>query len=396
MTDAPRGTWAMVWWLSAAQLVVWGTLFYAFALFVVPMERDLGWSRSELNGALTLGLLVSGLLGVPVGAWIDRYGGRFVLTGGALLGGAMLAAWSFTNDLIVFYAIWIMIGVAQAATLYSPAFAVLAVTMGGEFKRAITAMTLVGGFASTVFIPLTQVLIDAFDWRPALLILAACNIGFCAVIHYFALAGTAPPRASAPRAETVSPLGGILRAPVFWALAVALLGQSYVASATIFHLVPLLLGRGVTLSAILSAIALIGPLQVAGRLLLFAAGRRATTTLVGYVCFGLMALAIIVLAVAADAGAAIIFTVLYGAANGIATILRATIVQELFGAENYARINGAIGLPVTIAKALGPLGAALVWEASGGYAMVIAMLFVIALISLAAFVVVARGLRHDG
>ena len=152
-----RQGWTLIWALSAAQLVSWGTLFYSFSLFILPMERELGWSKTDLNGALSAGLLVAALFAMPIGRWIDRGRDRAVLTTGSLAGGLMLLAWAGVSDLILFYAIWLVIGASLAATLYEPAFAVLTTRLGPQYRRAITSMTLVGGFASTVFMPLTVI-----------------------------------------------------------------------------------------------------------------------------------------------------------------------------------------------------------------------------------------------
>jgi hypothetical protein len=154
------GGWPLVWALSLAQLVSWGSIYYGFSLFVVPMEAELGWSRISLNGALSLGLLMSGLFAYPVGSWIDRQGGRILMTVGSLAGAGLLVVWSQVENPTVFYAIWLGLGLAMAATLYEPVFAVLTRSFPHSYRTKITALTLVGGFASTVFIPLTQIFID--------------------------------------------------------------------------------------------------------------------------------------------------------------------------------------------------------------------------------------------
>jgi MFS family permease len=147
--------WVMVWTLAVAQVISWGTLFYAFSLFVVPMQASLGWSRPLLNSALSLGLLSTGVVAFPVGSWIDRHGGRGVMTLGSLAGGLLLLAWASVETPWMFYLIWMLIGVSMAGVLYEPAFAVITAAFGPDARRGITALTLVGGFASTVFMPLT-------------------------------------------------------------------------------------------------------------------------------------------------------------------------------------------------------------------------------------------------
>src|SRR5471032_3364613 len=169
-SDRARGAIA-TWALATAQLVSWGSIYYAFSLFVVPMESALGWSRTATNAALSVGLLISGLTAYPIGTWIDHGHGRRVMVCGTLLAGAMLALWSQAHSHVTLFLVWIGLGVAMAATLYDPVFAVITRDFPGSFRTKITLITLVAGFASTVFIPLTQGLIEWCGWRGALLVL---------------------------------------------------------------------------------------------------------------------------------------------------------------------------------------------------------------------------------
>jgi MFS family permease len=147
------------WALAVAQLVSWGSIYYAFSLFVAPMESALGWSRTATNAALSIGLLISGLAAYPIGTWIDRGHGRRVTVCGSILAAAMLALWSQAHSLAILFVVWAGLGVAMAATLYDPVFAVVTRDFPDSFRTRITLITLVAGFASTVFIPLTQGLI---------------------------------------------------------------------------------------------------------------------------------------------------------------------------------------------------------------------------------------------
>ena len=159
-----------------------GTLYYAFSLYVAPMQADLGWSATELNGALSLGLLTWGLAAFSVGAWIDKHGGRALMTCGSLIGALALALWSQVDSLIAFYAIYALMGVAMAMLLYDPAFAVVTAAFKADARKAITAITLAGGFASTIFMPLAHLLIELFGWRDSLLMLAGVNLALGAAI----------------------------------------------------------------------------------------------------------------------------------------------------------------------------------------------------------------------
>jgi MFS family permease len=160
--------------LSATTTVGYGVLFYAYGVLLLPMERDLGWSRSVLTGAFSLALLVSAVAGIAVGRHLDRRSPRRVMTLGSVAGVLLVLAWSQVQGLAAFYTLWVGIGLVMAAVLYEPAFTVLAKWFpeSGARRRAMTAMTLAGALASFIFLPLAQVLIDAYGWRDALIVLA--------------------------------------------------------------------------------------------------------------------------------------------------------------------------------------------------------------------------------
>ncbi|MGO8869018.1 MAG: MFS transporter [Alphaproteobacteria bacterium] len=275
-----------MWTLAAAQLVSWGSLYYSFSLFVIPMQRELGWSKTELNGALSLGLLITGLSGLPVGAWIDRRGGRALMTLGSLSAAALLFAWSRVESLAAFYVIWALLGAVLASVLYDPAFAVLTRDFGPGFRKAILTLTLVAGFASTVFIPLTELLVEELGWRAALAALALCNL-VPATLHALFLPGagrkvrkSAPP-AVQDAAAGLSPLRRAMGRATFWCLLASFAAAAATSSSVTFHLVPLLSERGVDAATIVSCIAVIGPMQVAGRLVLFGLGAKLGAEVLG-------------------------------------------------------------------------------------------------------------------
>jgi len=323
LSGEASGGWPLVWALSLAQLVAWGSIYYGFSLFVVPMEAELGWSRISLNGALSLGLLMSGLFAYPVGSWIDRHGGRALMTIGSLLGAGLLVLWSQVESPTVFYAIWIGLGLSMAATLYEPVFAVLTRSFSQTYRTKITALTLVGGFASTVFIPLTQLFIDRLGWRHALIALALCNAAICMPIHACLLRDRhdahGNPAAGGPAREIAADaLRRALRHPAFWGLAVCFTAYYSTFSALTFHIIPLLTERGFANATIIAAIAAIGPAQVAGRVVLLVLGRRVTTRPVGRIVVLAFPVSVLLLIVfPASIPALFAFAVVYGGANGI-------------------------------------------------------------------------------
>ncbi|MDP1837632.1 MAG: MFS transporter, partial [Reyranella sp.] len=286
--DKAVGPWrkrpsTILWMLSLGQLISWGLVYYTFPLFVVPMEQELGWSRSSMFGALSAGLLTAGLSSIPVGAWIDRGHGRLLMTGGSVFAAALLVVWSRVDSLPVFYVMWIGLGACQAVILYEPAFAVITRVYGPRYKQAILLMTFLGGLASTFGIPFAQLLIERIGWRPTLDVMAAIILGV-ALMHWLFVPGprdeAIPIAAPLPHVEGVkkkSPLAAAVRVPAFWGLVVAFAGYGLAFSAMSFHLIPLLGDRGVPIAVVMAIIALIGPMQVVGRVLLMVGQKHITT-----------------------------------------------------------------------------------------------------------------------
>lgn len=390
-----RDGWPLVIALSIAQLVSWGTIFYGFPLFVVPMETDLGWSRAELNGALSLGLLVAGLAALPVGRRIDSHGGRAIMSIGSLGASALFVAWSFNDSLPVFYGILLGLGLTQALTLYAPVFAVLTRMFPADFKQRITVLTLAGGLASTVFTPLIAWFIESLGWRDALLAMAACNLLLCLPVHALMLRdGQMQPIAPSPDAALdKSPLHRAIRHPVFWGLAVCFTFYLLAHAMFIFHFMPMMDGYGIPLAIAVGIMAVIGPSQVGGRILLLFGGKIGTVA-TGVIVMGLFLVAMILLLLfPSTVPVLFVFAALYGAANGMMTILRGTSVPEFLGRDGVGAISGALTLPASIAAAIAPSLAALIWEWSGGYGAVVATMLAAMVISTAGFAFAALKAR---
>ncbi len=377
-----KGPWrkrpsTILWVLSPGQLITWGLVYYTFPLFVVPMEKELGWSRNDLFGALSGGLMVAGLCSIPVGAWIDRGHGRLLMTGGSLLAAVMMFAWSHVHSIVMFYVIWLGLGACQSVTLYEPAFAVITRVYGPRFRQAILVMTFLGGLASTFGIPFTQLLIERIDWRPALMVLAAINVGVAFLIHWLFVPGPkerAVPISEAPKASLSQsrvkkhgPLATAIRVPAFWGLVVAFAGYGLAFSAMCFHLIPLLAERKIEMGVVMAIIALIGPMQVVGRVLLMAAQNRISTIQLGAGIYFAFPVAMAMLALGVnDVYGLILFAIIYGVANGLLTILRGMAVPEFIGPEGYGVVSGALTMPTNLMRAAGPVLASLAWAAFGG------------------------------
>jgi predicted MFS family arabinose efflux permease len=362
--------------LGVGQICSWGSLYYAFPLIAEQIERDMGWSRTSLYGAATAGLLLAAVASFPIGRAIDGGRGRLIMAGGSVLAGLLLLAWSQVSDLIGLYAIVGLLGALQAATLYEPAFAVVARRFGaGEARPAITALTLWGGFASTVFIPLIQVLIDTTGWRGTLAALGIINFALCAGLYWAVI----DPRADATHADEAAPrqpkpthVRDALKSPVFWTLALAFTAHAAAFTAFTFHLYPLLLERGFSTGAIVAAMALIGPAQVAGRIAITMLAAKASMRRIGsFVVLGFPIGFAALIFLPPSFVLILAVTVLYGAANGILTIVRGAAVPEMLTRKSYGAVMGAMNIPATIARALAPVGAAALWSMSGSYDLVL-------------------------
>jgi len=358
--------------LGVAQIASWGSLYYSFPLIATAMETDLGWDKTLIYGSATLGALLSAMLAIPIGQAIDRGHGRMVMTGASVFAGLLLVLWALTDNVVLFYVGSAGVGALQAATLYEPAFAVVARRAGPTHARnGITALTLWGGFASTVFVPVIQILLDQFGWRGALEVLAAVNILLCATIYFSVIDPAQDAPRPVPAADTVakSHFGDALKNPVFWWLAISFTAYTASFSALLLHFYPMMLERGFSEYAVVAAMTIIGPAQVAGRIFILAFGKQASGRQIGsIVVIGFP----VAMALFAWAPAEILIVgaaaLIYGAANGIMTIVRGVAIPEMVSRESYGAINGALVVPMTISRALAPLGAASLWTATGNYA----------------------------
>jgi len=357
----------LVGWLSLAQLITWGSVFYTFALLMEPVERELGLTRAQSSLAFSLGLLAEGALAWPVGRWIDRGHERAVMTGGSLLVAAGLLLHSVVHSAAGFYAAWMLLGAALAATLYTPVFAVVTRRFPDDFRRAIITLTFLGGLASTVFIPLSAWLIASLGWRQALWVLAAIHLLVCAPLHSVLLRGAPPARPPLPGHASAG-LATFLRSPPFLLIGVFVIGMMGVTAALPAHMVSLLRESGLNEAWAIALPAAIGAIQVLGRLLLYFFEHRfdlhlANRLIPWLIPLGLAAL----LAAGGHPALALLFVAFYGLGNGMMTIVKGTAIAQYVNREHVAALNGALGLPSALARALAPLLLGLLWTRQDGY-----------------------------
>lgn len=375
-----------VGWLSLAQLISWGSVFYAFAVLMEPMERELGLSRTQSSLAFSLCLLTEGLLAYPVGRLIERGFERAVMTTGSMLLGALLALHSQVQSLVTFYAVWIGLGAAASCTLYTPVFAVVTRRYPNDFRRAIITLTFLGGLASTVFTPLTAWLIQHGGWRQALLWLAAFHWLVCAPIHAWVLRGTDRPGHPAPApAAALPPLGRYLRSPAFALISVFVVLMMGVTAALPAHLVSLLREGGLSEAWVIAIPASMGVIQVVGRLLLFFFEHRFDVHAANRFIPSLVPLGILALILGSGhAQAALVFVLLYGLGNGMMTIVKGTAMAQYVSREHTASLNGVLGFPLALARAGAPLLLGVLWSPAGGYRLGLGLLLVASVLAVVA------------
>jgi predicted MFS family arabinose efflux permease len=383
--------WKIVRFLAFTQIVSWGSLYYAFAIVAPDIQRETGWRTELVFGAYSWSLLLSGLMSTPMGVLLDRHGGRYVMGSGSVLAAAGLALLATGHSIAAYVAGWSVIGVAMAMVLYEAAFA----TINREFlqhsRKGISVLTLFGGLASTVFWPLTLKLNGMLGWRETFLVYAGIHLLLCAPLHALIPAGERRKAIAHPDAPRDYTLHEAVRDPVFWKLAFSFAANLFIFSVLAAHLIPMLQRFGHSASAAVWASALIGPMQVAGRIGEMAFAHRIRPQTVGKLTFAFLPAALLALLFFGEREFAIAtFCILYGMSNGVLTIVRGTIPQALFGRKNYGAISGALAGPSLLAKAAGPVAGAAFIAYNPAPQGLLGILFAVSLASLGCFLAAVK------
>jgi predicted MFS family arabinose efflux permease len=347
--------------LGLAQTLAWASSYYLPAMLATSMARDLGISTPLVFAGFSVALLVSAVLGPLAGKAIDRYGGRPILMLNSLVFALGLTALALAQGPVGMFVAWGILGVAMAAGLYEAAFATLVHLYGQRSRGAITGITLVAGFASTIGWPLSAWLELAWGWRSACLTWAGLHV-FLGLPLYSVLSKT--PHQEEPdntdggtqatfmtAAASTAATANATRSAVLLALTFAI--TWFISTGMAAHLPRLLQAEGVPLATALLLVALVGPAQVAGRLLEYGLLRRVHPVVSARVAGALHSVgALAFLLVGVPAGAA--FTLLHGAGNGVLTIAKGTLPLVLFGAKDYGLRQGILMVPARFAQALSP------------------------------------------
>lgn len=366
--------------LGITQIVGWGSTYYSSAVLFAPMAADTGWSLTLVFGAFSWAMLLSGLMSRRIGELAERHGERRVMTAGSLaivVGLLLLASAHHPLQLVL---AWTLLGVAMRASLYESAFSALARLAGSAARRAISVVTLWGGLASTVFWPLGHWLVGQWGWRVTFVIYAALNLLLCVPLHHRflsairpaaerqAMPSTAPGPADAKPAAALDrgSLEEALRPRALLALSGLLAAHSFVFGALSAHLPRVLEALGLAAAAAIALASMKGVAQVAARFVELSLQRFLGPIAVGLISTAMLPFGLLMMDLSAPQLAMVsVGCMIYGASNGLITIVRGSVTLQMFGHAGYAATLGRIAAPGLVAGALAPMSYAALIERFG-------------------------------
>ncbi|MFN7024743.1 MAG: arsenite efflux MFS transporter ArsK [Pseudorhizobium sp.] len=362
----------MIWALGATQIIGYGTLYYSFSILAPAMAQDLSLPLDWLFGILSLALLTGGLLAPQAGKWADRYGAGRLMVPGSIAAAVSLGCAAMSSHPVTFALSLVVMELAACFVLYGTAFAAIVQVGGSPAPASITHLTLIAGFASTLFWPLTSALHAHFDWQEIYLLFAALNLGVCLPIHWWISrlpreVDSVKPVSTAisPQRENRAAGSGVSSQSIFLLMLAGFAVEGFVLASILVHMVPLLGALGVGASALMVS-ALFGPSQVASRLLNMVFGGRLSQTVLATISAGLLALALVALLSTTPwlPGLAL-FAILFGLGSGLASIVGGTLPLELFGRAGYGARLGWVTAARQFSSALAPFLFAVGLEAAG-------------------------------
>jgi MFS family permease len=361
--------------LGITQIIGWGTTIYALGVLAKPIATDTGWRLDLVISGVMLAILAAGLVSTAMGRLIDRSGARHVMTLGSVAAGLLLAIIALAPSLPVYLAAWALLGVAMRTILYDAAFPALVQIAPTRGRAAISYLTLFGGFASSIFWPLGYVLVEPFGWRGTFLIYALLNLFVCAPLHWWGLRdrdavvvnqpnGEAA-KATAPDAPTRL-LEGLPRRIAMVLFAIVISACAFVFGALAVLLPAVLEASGITANEAIFLASIKGVAQFAGRVCDIRWGQNLGVLTVGRIAVVCLPLAFAALLFGSGGFAwAFVFTMLFGIANGLVTIVRGAVPLALFGSVGYGAVMGLLATPYLITNAAAPVVLALVIEGAG-------------------------------
>ena len=372
--------WRLVWALGATTIVSYGTTQYLFQVLVVPIQHDLGGSRAEISGAYSLSFVSAGLIGLAAGRIVDRRGARLLMALGSLVGGLALVALSQIHELWQLYVLWAgFIALSNAFTFYPVTFIVITNWFVRRRGSALALLTLLGGLASPIFIPLAGFLVGSgLGWRGTVLLFGLLQIAIALPIHLFVvrrhpedhglrpdgeLAGGEP----GPAAHSGAGVREAFARTAFWTLTLASALGLLAHAVLLTHQVAYLIGRGFDPRLAATAAGLLGVASLPGRYVINRISERVNPQILLGLCALVQAAGVALLAMAAGQALLWAFVVVYGAAFGAISPLRASTMADQFGRRAFGAITSAQGLVVAIAAAAGPVLAGTLYDRTHTY-----------------------------
>jgi len=354
--------------LGAGQCVYWGVLYYAFAVLQLPLATTLNASPAQIAGTYSIGLAITGLTAPIIGRWLDRGAGVALMRYGSLMAAGLLLAWSWVTTLPALYLIWVGLGAAMATLLYEPAFALVREVLLDNHARAraIATVTILGGLASTVFLPVTAGLVSRLEWRTSLRLLSVLILLTSIVMDRLALrplaahrvhAKVLPGTASAVallRASRVLPLG-------FWRLRAVFFCSTLASMALTVQLIPTLVERGDSDQLAAGVLAMLGVMQLPGRIFVLSGRTLPSATWLLALPLLLQAAGLLLLVFKAPLVVAFVGMSVFGIGAGLNTLARPLVIQALYGCMNAGRLNGDLARAQHLARAMGPISISLVY-----------------------------------
>lgn len=373
-TSTERPPAAAILALGLTQIIGYGTLYYSFSILAPDMARGLDWSSEWIFGALSAALLIGGLAAPAMGKWIDRFGAGRVMTAGSAIAATALAACAFAPGKITFVAALIAIETASNLVQYGAAFALLVQIRPRIAQRSITYLTLIAGFASTIFWPITTVLHEHMSWQSVYLIFAALNLVVCLPIHAWLSHSVSKTRRRevGEAAKRVEPsLQPSVRTPAFILMVTGFALESLVNAAVLVHMVPVMFALGLGAMAVIVS-TLFGPSQVLSRFINMVFGGGLSQLTLALISAVLLPVALVILITTAPSvPGALVFAIVFGLGSGLSSIVQGTLPLALFGSEGYGKRQGQIlsvrlaissTAPFALALMMGNIG--VIWSLS--------------------------------
>ncbi|UFS82354.1 MULTISPECIES: arsenite efflux MFS transporter ArsK [Rhizobium] len=391
-TSTERSPVAAILALGLTQIIGYGTLYYSFSILAPDMARDLDWSSEWIFGALSVALLIGGLAAPTMGRWIDRFGAGRVMTAGSAIAAAALAACAFAPGKIAFVAALIAIETASNLVQYGGAFALLVQIRPKVAQRSITYLTLIAGFASTIFWPITTAANAHMSWQHVYLIFAAINLLVCLPIHAWLSRSVSETRKREKNeaAKHVEPsLPPSVRTPAFILMVMGFALESFVNAALLVHMVPVLSGLGLGALAVMVG-TVFGPSQVLSRFINMVFGGGLSQLTLALISAVLLPAALVTLIVTAPSvPGALVFAVVFGLGSGLSSIVQGTLPLALFGSEGYGRRQGKVLSIRLVISSTAPFVLAFMME-NIGVSWSLAVAAVVGAIAVLGFVAIGR------